>query len=244
MNTQVITTPSLGSITIREATGKDDDILSNVHLDEAGVVNKYLSNLIIKDAKGKKLDEDAVERMPLRDKYTILIKSRIFSLGKNLLFEYDWEDGKPPQQYDVDLTEYVWEDYSEFPGIEDEGYFQERIGPYQIETLEAKLGDKELRMEFLNGVGERYLLELPENQRTINKQLVARNLEMHTGDTWEKVANFGAFSSREMVTLRALYEKYDKDLMGLVSINNPQTGQTEELSLIGIKDFYFPVRIS
>ncbi len=238
-----ITIPTGGKLTIRESTGQDDDILSNVYLDEAGIINKYLANIIVKGLDGKKPTEDDIERFTLRDKYTVLIKSRIHSLGKNLIFKYKWEASDTELDYEVDLSDYVWDDYSKFPEKDSEDYFQERIAPYKVKSFELNIGDKELRMKLLDGVGERLLMETPENQRTINKQLTARALEMHHGDKWLPVTNFGAFSSRELVQLRALYETNDPDLQGLVKIDNPQSGESIELSLIGIKDFYFPVRI-
>ena len=223
MNTLKVTTPTGAEFEIREATGADDDVLSNVTLDEAGVVNKYLAGIVIKDSKGKNPTVEDIERLLLRDKYTLLIKSRIFSLGKMLIFSYDWQNEEPPVEYEVDLSDYVWEDYDKFPEEGSDKYFKERIGPYKVENLNLMLGDKEVKMDILNGFGERYLLELPPVKRTINTQLLARNLSMQQGDEWKKIVSFMSFPSRDIVKLREIISVNYPDNAGLVEVLNPQT---------------------
>jgi len=184
--------------------------------------------------------------MLLRDKYYLLLASRIFSLSPILYFKHTWMEGAEPLEYDVDLEQYIWDYTKPFPTIGSPDYFDQRIPPYPEGTdgwVYFSLGDHEARFKFLDGKGEAYLLDLPANKRSINQQFSARELQVKTGDSWELVRNFGYFSARDMVILRSKLAESDPEIQGLVIISNPYTGEEIPMSILGIVDFFFPTRI-
>ena len=238
MRTLTFLTPSLLEVKIRETNGADDDILSSVE-DPVEMLNRYLSNVVQSINENTKIKGSDIKDLRLRDKYFILIKSRIFSLGETLFFKQDWGNGAPPEEYAIDLRNYVWEDLEEPMG-------PDAIRPYpEMELITGYLSsEKQVRMKFLDGHGEAMLMKKSPQARTINMQLLARNLEVFQDGQWVKVQNFAPFNSREMAQIRALYEELDPPVEGLVELVNPTTLQPHYISLLEIKDFFFPVKVS
>jgi len=238
--------PSGVIVVIREATGSDDDIFSGGTAKDYELLNRYLAAIIIEGPEPGSMTAAKVAEFPLRDKYFILLASRIFSLSPTLIFQYTWGEGMVPIEYEIDLEEYLWDYKEDFPLVGTPGYFDQRIPPYPSpfeEWIEIDLGERRVRLNYLTGVGEAYMLELPEAQKSINKQLVARNLSLFENNSWHIVKNFMAFTSREMVTIRLKLQEVDPEVSGLVTITNPNTGEIENISLLGIVDFFFPTKI-
>ena len=90
-------------VIIREQNAKDDETLSNVLLaKDVSNINLFITDIIVYNhlTNAKQTLEDTV-KMRLRDKYFVLIASRIFSLSQTLKFEYDWNiKGKKPVKYE------------------------------------------------------------------------------------------------------------------------------------------------
>jgi len=230
---------------IREQTGFDDEVLSQVtSISDADVLNRFMANIVLKDlTNDKDVVYEDILKMPLRDKYTLLIQSRIFSLGEELKFEYDWGENVPTQIYSEDLTQYVLEDYSNVD-VDKLPYFKSRILPYSKEVIDGvifDLGQNKFKFNLLDGIGENFILKIPNGTQHINHELIARNLSMKNskGD-WEKVLNFSGFSAKDMAIIRAYVKKYDDRIDVLTKIEHPFTGATLEIPLIGIRDFFFP----
>ena len=242
-------TPSGDYITIREQNGKDDDIISNSGKAQDGTsFNEFLSGIIVKSERlgGKPSPKDILD-FPLRDKYTILIQSRIFSLGNRLEFKYNWGTDilKDEKSYEVDLNIYIWDYEKEFPKEGDEGYNNERIPPYEgSETffeLELSSG-KEVRVYFLNGHSEKYLLDLPEKDQTANSPLLARNIQIkRQSGKFGKVQTFEDFSARDMAEIRSGVYSFDPEINLFSHFENPSNGLKESLPITSIPDFFFPV---
>jgi hypothetical protein len=241
--TTTINTPSGDKYVIRETTGADDDRLSNLSLDPSDIIHNYLL-YIIQSKNGVKVVLGDIEKMKLRDKYSILIQSRIFSLGKMLSFSYDWPTGK--EEYEVDLTDYVWDYSKPFPEEGHPDYFSERIKPYPEDpNINRVLSNGlEIKMDFLTGEGEKYLLNLTPDKRTINRKLIARNLMIKDENgAFVPVKSFDNISSRVSNEIRNICEKEDPDINGWVFISNPQTMENLTISLLEIRDFFFPTKI-
>jgi len=233
--------PSGAKYIIREQNGRDEDNLSRIDSDEATTINRHLATIIESGPSGRRMTLEDVEKLPLRHKYALLIKSRIFSLGSDLIFDYVWEDDDEPIEYSVDLSEYVM-DYSTIPTEEVSPL---TILPYSVTspiTL-TLLSGAQVQFELLDGVGEKMLLGLKPNERTINKNLTARFLKIYDGSKWVLVKNFMSFSAKDMVEIRRAVEEVDPPVTGNTTLVNPRTGESRVIPILGIRDFFYPVKI-
>jgi hypothetical protein len=239
-----IVVPTGKKYTIREQTGYDDEVLSQIaSLDDADVINRFMAGIIQEDSEGNKISYEEVLDMKLRDKYVLLIASRIFSLGETLNFEYDWKDGTPVEYYQDDLAQYIW-DYSQpFPEPGDPGYVRYRIKPYNPEyreKVEFEIDSQLFRFDILDGHGEKYLIKLQKSQIHINQELLARNFSLKEGDQWLRVRNFNQLTARQIAQVRSRVKMYDDNFEVLTQVEHPTTRIVEEIPIIGLRDFFFP----
>lgn len=243
MKQKEFVTPSGLKFTLREQTGDDDERLSAAQ-SETTLVNTYIANVIVKGPTGQAMDAEAVKKLRLGDKYFLVLASRMFSLGETLYFQYTWPGEKAPLDYEEDLSRYLWDYTKAMPEISDPEYFSQRIKAYpKEEFINGDVRGMKLRMDYLDGHGEDYMMKLPANQRTVNKELVARNLRVFDAGDWKPVVNFTTFSAREMIYIRNLAHDNDPPIDGLTEIENPVSGELLELPILGIKDFFYPVKI-
>ena len=234
--------PSGGRFVLREQTGDDDEKLNAAH-NEVSLVNTYVANVIVEGPGGKAMDSEAVKKLRLGDKYFLVIASRILSLGDKLYFEYEWEIDRPAIEYEEDLNQFIWDYSKEFPEKGHPKYFSQRIRPYpKDEFIELTIGDMKIRMDYLDGHGEDYLMKLPPNNRTVNQELIARNIRFFKGD-WKVIKSFASFTARNMIAIRNKAHEMDPAIEGLTSVSNPYSGEQQRLPLLGIKDFFYPVKI-
>lgn len=252
-NTTTFKLPSGYEMTIREQNGNDDDILTNKALaTDLSNLDAFIAAIVVKtdlpfNLNGK-LTLEGTKKLPLRDKYFILIKTRVFSIGETLQFPYHWEDSEQPDTYSEDLTQYLW-DYNEpLPQVGEEGYFSERIEPYKLDALEpikiVTPSGKTLSFNVLNNAGEKYLLNLPKEQQTKNSNLKARNLNLKTEVGWEKVEHFGMFSRADMEYIRKKVKEYDPEIMLLTEVTNPrETTIKNSFPILQLGGFFFPEEI-
>lgn len=243
-NILVFTTPSGYEVAIREQNGNDDAILSNLALaKDSTSVNAFIQSIVVGVSYKEGLLSDAdVLDMRLGDKYMILIKSRIFSVGPILKFQYEWVEGIPPTTYEEDLEHFVWDYVNPLPRVGERNYFKDRIQPYPKREVSPEFTTQRghlVRYKFLNGYGEQYLLKLPDFNTHINSKVIARELEMQVDGKWIRVEDFGVFSSRETAEIRDHMEKMDPQFEGAITITDPSSGNIKYLSLIGLHDFFF-----
>jgi hypothetical protein len=89
--TTTFTLPTGSSVTIRETDGEDEDVISRVGdaLDGASI-NKFISRIVIKHSAypDTRITPEMVKSWPLADKYYTLLKSRVHSLGEELIFMF------------------------------------------------------------------------------------------------------------------------------------------------------------
>jgi len=186
----------------------------------------------------------------IRDKYVIMFMSRIHSLGNVIKFEFAWaEDDKA--NYEEDLMRYVW-DYSkpmeDFPWDETHKEFDsQRIQPYperDKKTMELTLkSGKHIRLDYMNGHSEKYLLNLQDDQKTRNVELKVRNLQQQVESEWHKVENFEFFSPKDMMELRTLVNKLDPEFNSFSELEHPRTGETFKFPIVGSTSFFYPTEI-
>lgn len=244
--------PSGYEVTIREQNGEDDDILSNpVDAKTFMNISKFIAGIVTDTdiTATRLLTADDVQKMPSLDRYTIMINSRIFSLGKTLEFRYDWEGPAEGQvrtiDYEVDLKEEFLFDYGTIPTMQEMEAKPNAIPFYPVLkqskgiTFTTKSG-KELCFDLLSAEGESYVMNLPMNERTKNQELIARNLKLKVGENYEIVKNFRMFSSQDMMDIRSTVKGMDPIFPGTTQIEDPDTGQRIMVSVMAVDNFFYP----
>ena len=244
------TAPSGFNYTIREQNGEDEEILSN-RADARNLMNitKFIASIVVSTnftESGHLLVNDVLS-LPLLDRYAILFQSRIFSLGETVTFEYDW--GKNNKvTYEQDLREFLFDDYSQVPTEEELEAKPDAI-PYYPTSLynNGSAKDNELKLssgkvvlwDYLDGNGEAFILNLPENKATRNSDLLARNLRLIVDGKPEKVTNFKLFSVKDMAEMRKGIISQDPTFEGFTEIENPSTGERTKYPILASPTFFF-----
>lgn len=245
------TLPSGYTVTIREQNGADDDILSNPsEAQDLTNLSRFVANIVVETdfTKSKKLTLQDAKDLPVLDRYCILFNSRIFSIGADLDFKYDWgKDGGGEVHYTQDLNEFLF-DYSQVPTEAEMDAKPDAIPFYpergKIKDIPFTLDTgKELLFDVLNGHSEAYIVNLPLDKRVKNQELIARNLRLKVNENYEKVTNFSCFSVREMSQIRRIVAATDPIFSGLTTIENPNTGATTKISIIAMPGFFYPEEI-
>lgn len=252
--THTFVAPSGTEYTIREQNGQDEEILTNMGDIKKGMnINNFLQGIIVSSSKkAGKLSMQDVMDMPILDRSCILIQSRIFSIGETLEFEYSWPNPqnieKPRKfEYELDLHEYLFDDYSKPEAITEEMLLEKPKGipfyPIRQEekyyTFDLRSG-KKIRFHLANGHSEIYLMKLTDDQRTRNTDLIMRGLELNVEGNWEKVFNFSLFSTKDMRELRKYVNSIDPSADLSTPVQDPETGEVEEVSIMGLVSFFFP----
>jgi hypothetical protein len=182
--------------------------------------------------------------MRIRDKYAILIFSRIQSLGSELRFQYTWPGYEQPTIYVEDLNNFI-ADYSKpVPKEGEPGYFAERIAPYEFSDgryREIQLSSKkEIRYLYSNGYTEKYMLDLSEEDLHRNSELYSRKLSIKVGNDWVKVEKLSDFSIRDLQEIRKDIKEFDRNYNLLTEISNPRNPfEKQFIPIVGIEDFFF-----
>ena len=240
--------PSGASVTIMEQNGEHDDILS--HPGDARTlmnISKFIAAIVINTSltKSGRLTPMEAHNLPTLDRYCILINSRIHSLGQILEMSYDWpiEQGGP-KEYEVDLDEYLLSDYSKSVEelqpelLEKPNAIPLYIMPERELTFELSSG-KKVSWKLLTGEAESRLVNLPENEKTKNSELLVRDLKLEVDGVMMKVQRFHLFSPRDMAEIRAQVRKYDPPFFGRTDLENPVTQQVVPINIMGVTDFFY-----
>lgn len=239
--------PSGATYTIREQNGEDEDILSNqMDLKNNKALSKFLAAIICsKGVEGQetKVNVSDILDMPLLDKYAIIFKSRIFSLGENLEFSYKWDE-ETTLEYEQNLLEYLYDDYAVIPNEETLNAKPLAIPYYplgdKLKDIEATLSSgKKIKFDIANGHSELFLLNLPESKRSRNSELLAHNLHLEVDGKFEKVQNFRLFSARDMAEIRTKISAVDPNFDAITEITNPETGASLQFPLMTSPNFFF-----
>lgn len=250
-------TPSGHIVTIREQSAEDDEILSKLNPERKEEMiknlNAFLPTIIRENTYNNKASIDAseVSEIKLKDKYYILLKTRLHSIGKNLKF-----DARCPNDecltngkrtivpFKEDLSRYDT-DLSKFD--EDAERYEYQITPHK--------GGKELKKEFKLASGKklRYTYmniasELRGSQLDIisdNTDIDLRNLEMFNPDSgeWQIVQALNLFSKREKIEIRAEVDAMDAQWLMFLELKCPKCKREWVLPFLYLKDFFFPTEI-
>lgn len=250
---QTLITPSGFNVTIREQNGEDDDILSKPKdaLDGTSIV-KFVSGIVVDTdiTDNGKMPLDVARALKPCDKYFIVIASRIFSIGQMVKFSYQWEGDTEPIEYEEDLGLYIWPHIGgeKFPIIGDEDYFKFRIAPHPHGKLMSReitlASQKVIRYKFMNGGGEKYLMNLQEGQYSVNAEIMARGLELKIGETFQKVQSFKSFTTTDMREIRNDISKNDPEVVLISELGHPSDpNKLINYPIIASNDFFFPREI-
>lgn len=237
--------------TIREQNGADDDILSN-ELEARTLKNlsRFIASIVVNTdyTSNGRLTVDQAHNLPCLDKYCILFNSRIHSIGSELEFEFDWgSDNGGVLTYSQDLNGFLF-DYSLDP-TEDLLKSKPDAIPYypngkKIKDLEIVTSSgKRLLYDLLSGEGESYILNLPKEQNTKNKALIARNLRLEVNGKMEKVESFHVFSIKDMAEIRKEVQANDPIFNAITTIENPISNISTQVSIVGMRGFFYPGEI-
>ena len=251
--THTFTVPSGNIYTIREQNGADDDVLSNA-LEAKNLMNlsRFISGIVVASSllpEGHRLTPEMAHKLPALDRYTIILESRIFSLGQIFEFSYKWPIPGTEQfksvGYGQDLRELLF-DYSRPEDLTEELM---EIKPNAIPfypmgnltkdiTLKLTSG-KQVQFDLLTAEGEALYANLPLNQQTKNASLMARNLRVLVDSKFELVRNFAFFSVKDMQEIRREVAKVDPIFLGTTSITNPDTGETIQVPIMAFEGFFY-----
>jgi hypothetical protein len=247
MNTIKTILPSGAFVVIREQTGADDEILSSLGNDASDLfpLNKFIHGILVSytypgSSDPSKLTLQEFLKLPIRDKYYILIKSRIFSLGPDVEFQYSFNNPEAKDDFIEDLNKFCYPTDTEIPEELSEGM----IKPYSVkvgEPIYIELSDNRVaRFTLLDGYGEMMSNDPKNAHYGINLELYCRKLEIKQGNDFVPVRNFQEFSARTMAQIRGIIRKVDPALQLVTDVQHPMTGEIIEVPLLGLPDFFFP----
>jgi hypothetical protein len=251
MSEQQISVPSQRKYIIREQTGADDEILTSLRegsRSEVELVDRFLTSIItgsIFEGKEVPVSLLTVQTMPVRDRYCILVKSRIFSLGKELKFEFDFGEPFGKEPFVEDLENYVWDYEKPFPKRGDLDFLLERIPQYYVDPyLGMKFhltSGKQIKLKYLDGLGEGFMSKVNQVNPHVNQELIARDLAiMNSSGEYQAVLNFGVFTARDMAEIRSFVKAQDSRFDLISNIEHPSTGETIQVPILSLPDFFFP----
>lgn len=247
--TTTFTGPSGYTYTIREQNGEDENILSNQNdIKNIMHLTKFISAIVVDtDATtSHKLTIDGALNLPALDRYAILVHSRIFSLGNDMVFTYKWPDVSEPTEYTDTISDYIFTDYSQEP-TEEELEAKPNAIPYYPDRDFCKEGKvitlssgKQVSFKALTGVGEQYVINLPVEKQTRNSELIARDLCLSVNGNFEKVTNFSLFNPRDMAEIRKAVSTFDPVFVGLTQIDHPtDPNQKTQIPIFALQSFFF-----
>lgn len=239
--------PSGYRVTIREQNGQDDETLSTITngkpRDQMDNTNRFIASIIINNGLTDKpyMTLDEVENMRLKDKYYILLKSRMHSLGEEVVFINTCTNCKHEMECTEDLTIYDadLENYKPNPEA-----YKFAIKPYSVPhdvthhefTLSS---GKRIRFKYLTGKSEKKTLEYYKSTASKNTDLYIRELSVQVGTEWKVLGSMNVFSPKEMAQIRKVVETEDSQFILASEVDCPSCGNQMLIPLNGIADFFF-----
>lgn len=247
------TAPSGRKFTIREQNGDDDDILSAINPknqeENLDNINLFISAIVTHDFLNNKnyLPLNGAQALILKDKYYILLKSRIHSNGPELVYEVDCRN--KGCGFKMEATENLIEYDADFSKPYEANGFKFQITPHSAgndEYRELTLSsDKKIRYKYMTGLAEQKVLEITKNETRIgrNLELIARSIEVQVGTLWQPLSTFNIFSSPEMGEIRKDITEHDKQWNMVSEIKCPQCNTVDHLPLTALSSFFYPSEI-
>lgn len=242
--------PSGFTVTLREQTGEDEDILSRLGDVESGTsFNNFLSNIIIGSSlEGKtRFTPEDIAQWPTEDKYQAILFSRIFSIGKELTFNHICENkscNKHKTPLEVDLSIYDW-DLSTGNPPEDTPFLNHKPRLHPDGTMSSfdhiTSWGMAIRYGRLTGVSELKAHNKKRADISRNDELRSRNLayKLPNGE-YQLITNFRMFNAKQMKELRHVVLGRDSNQDWSTDCECSKCGKTEQIIILSIPDFFFP----
>lgn len=244
--------PSGKMATIREHTAMDDDILTaGLAKHGSNVMVKNFNNYvtaILTELDGKtKVTVSDVENLPLSDKYYLILKSRIHSLGDEVMIKLTCpnEECRAESEYTIDLNEYdqdlanPLQEYREADEL--------RVRPIDIGEgyFEIELPSKrKVRLEYLTGKGENYVLaQSKTGNLKASAEILSRFPKVEVGGEWLEVKSLNVFSKKDSIVIKNAISAKDPQFSLSTEVKCEECGEIHTLPLILTKDFFFPEEI-
>jgi len=237
--------PSGHTYKIREQNGDDDDVLSDPNRGKTlHNLSDFVSGIVVSNTRtGGRLTPDQVHELPSLDRYTILFKSRIFSLGRVIDFIWDWgKEFGGQQTYEQDLEDFLF-DYSVTPTEKILNSKPNAIPYYPVQDKETDIefeltSGKVVKFDLMTGEGESYMVNILV--KTKNIELKARNLCLLVNNKYEKVESFKVFSVKDMMEIRSKVAQYDPIFTGVMDLENPLFPNIKDrTNVITIPSFFY-----
>jgi hypothetical protein len=244
--------PSGHVFTIREQNADDDETISEIDPENKSEsiknLNTLLSKIIIDNSvNGKKyLTADEVELLKLKDKYYILLKTRLHSIGKDLKFVYKCPNKECKKEinfkedlgkYDTDLSKYD----AEAPK------YKYQITPYRngkelFYDLTLSSG-KKVRYFNFNVKEEFKLSKLTKISN--NTELYARGIQLFNSSTglYETLGALNVFSKPDSIEINKHIEENDSQFEMFMEMKCPHCKHEWKSPFLYLKDFFFPGEI-
>jgi len=226
--------------TIREQNGNDDDVLSTLgDAQQNKSIDKFLAGIIIGPKRFNW--EEIHTNMGIATKYYIVLKSRMFTHGSQMIFKHTFRDGQVVE-FEEDLSLYD-RDLSQDIVVEDiPGITAIKKYPNGGSILRSlTIGDKKLTYKLQTSKAEAYMMGIPKEQVSKNDELRARELTLVKDGREIKIENFRDFSASEMREIWKDIRSNDVDFALLTKLQTPDKKVTEYVSLLTIPEFFFPV---
>lgn len=243
---QTFLTPSGYSVTIREQNGEDDDIISRMKdVGDNSALNKFLSGIITNcELSNGRVTANDILKWKNKDKYYVLFKSRLFSIGNEITFDHECTSCGKKTSYEESLTQYD-RDFSK--GEEGKTDFTFQVTPYpkgMETTAELTLSSgKVIKIDYLNGLGEKKLLEFNKEEISKNTELLVRNIQWLNGEKFQKLENFRVLSTKDMSEIRKHLLTNDTQFEAVSELKCPFCNNKDHISLLTQPDFFFPREI-
>lgn len=237
--------PSGLEVTIREQDGGDDDIISKVKdATDGSAINKFVSGITLNHSgtpnNGKPSANDVL-KWKLRDKYYLMYKSRIFSLGSEILYTHECsnKECRKKNKYEEDLSIYD----NDFDKPSEDG-FQYKVIPYvDGDKTQAEFSTQsglQIRYKYLNGLAEKKLLGYNQDEISKNTELTIRDIEWFKDEKWQPLQNFKGVPARDMKDIRIHVNKNDSPFEAISECICPYCKTVDKISLLSLPDFFFP----
>lgn len=254
--------PSGATAIISEHSAVHDDILtkgSTTRADYSTLVknlNNYIVSLLQNNPYNpeskKKITLDEVKKLRLNDKYYIVFKSRLHSIGSELDIEhiFNGDEDKVKHEFEINLEEYDRDlslSHEELAQLRDEEELciERYKEGYEKTFFEVQLSSgKTVQLNYHTAEGELYVLEkMKRNEIVASTEILARRPKIKQDDEYLEIKNLNVFSKKDTIELKKAIKDNDLQWPFSIGLVDPATEKTEYLPLITVKDFFFPDEI-
>ena len=242
--------PSGKEIIIREQNGEDDATLSAMSSfgedetkgeEKISNYNEFVKDIILSiDGKAFPTIKD-IEALPLRDKYYIMLKSRIHSNGPIVKFEIECQKCKATTIHEDDLNRF---DTDLREGNNPDKPYAIELYPSKENPIERTLSSgRKIKFKLMDGHSEKLILQLGKTSVNINTELIARELALEDNGKFVVPSVYNVFAPIEMREIRKLKTELDEQFSLITECKCENCNDVRLIPLTVIPDFFYPSEI-